>query len=387
LRSKASYLTCEPTFRANRRHFPRRSEHRAKALRLAKEVVSGRTDWTPRSGGLSSLEPRSEKNLPAGAFYFCKTLHRPHHSFISAPVMLLRVRTRPALGIIEPCLPSPAKAPPSGPGWLHELKHDGFRILARRDSAGVQLITRAGNDFSSRFPFIAMAVSKLPVRSCLIDGEAIVCDENGLAVFELIRRHGALASAVLCAFDLLELDGKDLRRQPIEERKRLLAKLLRGSNLTIVLNETFEEDGAIVYREACRLGCEGIVSKRLGSIYRRGRSPLLGQGQKSEGAGREARSSLPRSARSTACSGCTEDRGQIVRCALDTRSLGHKGAARKTAPPSHFLYPRSLNSLDLFCLSSSLSIASDERPSTIPMTEWLAPAFATITCTGLLVAQ
>jgi hypothetical protein len=77
------------------------------------------------------------------------------------------------------------EAPPSGPGWLHEIKHDGFRILARRDSSGVRLITRAGNDFSSRFPFIAMAVGKLPVRSCLIDGEAIVCDEKGLAVFEL----------------------------------------------------------------------------------------------------------------------------------------------------------------------------------------------------------
>ena len=114
---------------------------------------------------------------------------------------------RPGLGIIEPCLPSPAKAPPSGPGWLHEIKHDGFRILSRRDSAGVRLITRVGNDFSSRFPFIAMAVGKLPVSSCLIDGEAIVCDENGLAVFDLIRGHGSKASAVLCAFDLLELDG------------------------------------------------------------------------------------------------------------------------------------------------------------------------------------
>src|SRR5438067_9542393 len=93
--------------------------------------------------------------------------------------MSLRERTRPGLGIIEPCLPSPAKAPPSGPGWLHEIKHDGFRILARRDSAGVRLITRAGNEFSHRFPFIAMALGKLPVRSCLIDGEAIVCDENG----------------------------------------------------------------------------------------------------------------------------------------------------------------------------------------------------------------
>jgi len=156
---------------------------------------------------------------------------------------------------------------------LHEIKHDGFRILARRNNAGARLITRAGNDFSSRFPFIAMAVGKLPVRSCLIDGEAIVCDTKGLAVFGLIRRHGTIASAVHCAFDLLELDGEDLRREPIEKRKELLAELLAGSQLNLVFNECFEEDGAIVYREACKLGCEGIVSKRLGSSYRSGRSP------------------------------------------------------------------------------------------------------------------
>jgi bifunctional non-homologous end joining protein LigD len=187
--------------------------------------------------------------------------------------MSLRERARPGLGIIEPCLPSPAKVPPSGPGWLHEIKHDGFRILARRDGAGVRLITRAGNDFSSRFPFIAMAVGKLPVRSCLIDGEAIVCDDNGLAVFEFNPPPRRAASAVLCALDLLELDGQDLRREPIEDRKRLLGKLLRGSHLSIVLNEHFTEDGAIVFREACKLGCEGIVSKRFGSPYRSGRSP------------------------------------------------------------------------------------------------------------------
>ena len=190
--------------------------------------------------------------------------------------MSLRERTRPDLGIIEPCLPSPAKAPPSGAGWLHEIKHDGFRILARRDAASVRLITRNGNDFTDRFPFIAMALKSLPVRSCVIDGEAIVCNENGLAVFELIRGHGSKTSAVLCAFDLLELDGKDLRRRPIEERKGLLAKLLHDSDsdLSIVLNKHYEEDGATVFREACRLGCEGIVSKPLGSTYRRGRSPL-----------------------------------------------------------------------------------------------------------------
>jgi len=189
--------------------------------------------------------------------------------------MSLRERTRP-LGIIEPCLPSPAKAPPSGPGWIHEIKHDGFRIMARHDTAGVRLITRHRNDFTDRFPFIATAVKALPARSCVIDGEAIVCDENGLAVFDLMRGHGSNASAVLCAFDLLELDGKDLRRRPIEERKDLLAKLLHDSDsdLGIVLNKHYEEDGETIFREACRLGCEGIVSKRLGSTYRRGRSPL-----------------------------------------------------------------------------------------------------------------
>jgi bifunctional non-homologous end joining protein LigD len=180
---------------------------------------------------------------------------------------MLRERTRPGLGIIEPCLPCPAKAPPSGPGWLHEIKHDGFRLLARKDAAGVRLITRAGKDFSARFPFIAMAASKLPVRSCLIDGEAIVCDESGLAVFDLIRGYGSKASAVLCAFDLLELNGKDLRREPIEIRKHLLAKLLKRQQISIVLNEHFEEDGAAVYRRrvslvvraSCRKGWARLI--------------------------------------------------------------------------------------------------------------------------------
>jgi len=95
--------------------------------------------------------------------------------------MSLRERTRPGLGIIEPCLPSPAKARPSGPGWLHEIKHDGFRIMARRDKAGARLITRNGNDFTNRFPIIVAAVTALPARSFLIDGEAIVTNGDGLA--------------------------------------------------------------------------------------------------------------------------------------------------------------------------------------------------------------
>jgi bifunctional non-homologous end joining protein LigD len=187
-------------------------------------------------------------------------------------MVLLRERKSRLVGFIEPCLPSPAKAPPSGPDWIHEIKHDGFRIMARRDAAGVRLITRNGNDFTKRFPLAVAAVAALPGRSCLIDGEAIACDDNGLADFELIRRHRNHANAILCAFDLLEIDGEDLRRVPIEQRKHRLARLLRRPHHGIALNEHFIGDGAIIFKHVCQLGCEGIVSKRLGSPYRSGRS-------------------------------------------------------------------------------------------------------------------
>ena len=172
----------------------------------------------------------------------------------------------------EPCLPRPAKAPPAGPGWIYEIKHDGFRILAERDAKGVTLHTRRGYDFADRFPLVVAAVAKLPVRSCLIDGEAIVCDANGLAVFDLLRRRWHGDDVILCAFDLLELDGQDMRRAPLEERKAALAKLLHRTSGGIVYNEHYEAEGAIIYKHACALGCEGIVSKRLGSPYRGGRA-------------------------------------------------------------------------------------------------------------------
>jgi ATP-dependent DNA ligase len=172
----------------------------------------------------------------------------------------------------EPCLPRPAKQPPAGPDWIHEIKHDGFRIVAYRDGTGVRLITRNGFDFAKRFPLVAAAITALPARSCVIDGEAIACDESGLAVFDLIRYRRQDHAVTLCAFDLLELDGEDLRRRPIEERKRALKRLLRRKHPGIAFNQFFDVEGAIVFKNACALGCEGIVSKRLGSPYRSGRA-------------------------------------------------------------------------------------------------------------------
>jgi ATP-dependent DNA ligase len=183
---------------------------------------------------------------------------------------LFRPRIRRASGNIEPCLPRPAKAPPTGPDWIHEIKHDGFRILARRDE--VRLISRNGHDLTHRFPLAAAAVAALQVYSCSIDGEAIVCDGKGLAVFQFIRNYRRGNIATICAFDLIEIDGRDMRQQPIEERKHVLKWLLTKSHPGITYNRHFDVEGAIVFHHACKLGCEGIVSKRIGSPYRAGRS-------------------------------------------------------------------------------------------------------------------
>jgi bifunctional non-homologous end joining protein LigD len=185
---------------------------------------------------------------------------------------LFRPRIHRPPGNIELCLPRPVKAPPTGPDWIHEIKHDGFRILARRDGPKVRLISRNGHDLTYRFPLAAAAVAALPVRSCSIDGEAIVCDGKGLAVFQFIRNYRRGNIATICAFDLIEIDGRDMRQQPIEERKHVLKWLLTKSHPGITYNRHFDVEGAIVFHHACKLGCEGIVSKRIGSPYRAGRS-------------------------------------------------------------------------------------------------------------------
>jgi bifunctional non-homologous end joining protein LigD len=168
----------------------------------------------------------------------------------------------------------PADKAPTGDGWLHEIKHDGFRLMARRDAAGIRLLTRNGHDFSERYPAVVAAVFVLRCRSCLIDGEVVVCNEAGLAVFDQLR-HGPHRNpaALLYAFDLLELDGQDLRREPIEMRKATLAGLIHRKRVPgLAYTEHLQEDGPTIFNHACRLGCEGIVSKRRGSIYRSGRS-------------------------------------------------------------------------------------------------------------------
>jgi bifunctional non-homologous end joining protein LigD len=185
--------------------------------------------------------------------------------------MLSRVKL-PA-GFVPPSLPSKASTPPSGPLWLHEIKHDGFRVIARKEGARVRLYSRPGNDLTYRFPLIVDAIASLRSRSCTIDGEAVACDDHGLSSFDRIRHRRHDGDVFLYTFDLIELNGDDLRRDPLEVRKATLRSMLAKVGLGVRFNEHMEGDGPTVFAHACKMGLEGIVSKRKDSPYRSGRSP------------------------------------------------------------------------------------------------------------------
>jgi bifunctional non-homologous end joining protein LigD len=167
---------------------------------------------------------------------------------------------------IEPCLPSPGERPPTGPDWVHEIKHDGYRLMARRDalSVGIRLLTKNGHDWASRYPLIVRAVNKLKVRSCLIDGEAVCCNERGMASFDKLRHRSHDPEVFLVAFDLLELDGQDLRREPLEVRKQTLASLLRGSLPGVQFNAHLTGSRRHRVRECLQDGAGGHRVKAVG---------------------------------------------------------------------------------------------------------------------------
>jgi bifunctional non-homologous end joining protein LigD len=143
--------------------------------------------------------------------------------------MLWRVSRRdPPAGFILPCRPTLVANPPAGPGWLHEMKHDGFRILARRQGKLVEVWSRRGALFNDRFPRIAEAVGTLPIDNALIDGEAVAFRSDGHSDFAALRTKAGGERASFVAFDLLSLEGDNLRQRPLEKRRDALSRLVRG---------------------------------------------------------------------------------------------------------------------------------------------------------------
>ena len=187
-------------------------------------------------------------------------------------MLSLRPRALP-VGFIAPCLSSRAPQPPFGAIWLHEIKHDGFRAIARKESKRVRLYSRPGNDLTHRFPLIVEALGNLRSRSCIIDGEAVACGDDGIASFDRIRYRRHDADVFMWAFDLIELNGDDVRRDPLAVHKATLERVLVRAAPGIRFNEHIDhEDGPFVFDHACKLGLEGIVSKRRDSPYSSGRS-------------------------------------------------------------------------------------------------------------------
>jgi bifunctional non-homologous end joining protein LigD len=186
---------------------------------------------------------------------------------------MFRVSTR--LRFIEPQLASPVEQPPEGKHWIHEIKHDGYRCQVLLERGQARVFTRNGFDLTDRYPSFARAAANLKCQSAIIDGEAIVQNGDGASDFE------ALASAmrqrphniILYAFDLLHLNGTDLRQQTLMERRANLKQLIEAdSNSRIQFSDEFHGEGDALFKACAERGLEGIVSKHALAPYRSGRS-------------------------------------------------------------------------------------------------------------------
>jgi bifunctional non-homologous end joining protein LigD len=180
----------------------------------------------------------------------------------------------PFPGFVAPCHPALREKAPSDARWIHEIKFDGYRTQAHTRHGKPAIYTRAGYDWTVRFQIIADALATLAANELILDGEAVVADSRGVPDFGLL--HADLAAGrkdrlLYYAFDLLYLDGLDLRGARLADRKRLLAKLLAGASDRILYAEHLEGDGGEIYQRACAMGLEGIISKQQDAPYRSGR--------------------------------------------------------------------------------------------------------------------
>src|SRR6202044_2742995 len=179
---------------------------------------------------------------------------------------------------IAPQLASEAPAPPVGTHWVHELKLDGYRIQAHVDKSGkIKLFTRSGLEWTHRMPLIVRELGRLKVEGAILDGEVVVLDADGQSSFAKLQaafEEGASHPMTYFVFDLPHLNGHNLRQEPLAERKQILAQMLDTlpEHEVIRYGQHIETEGAPIFAEACKLGAEGIVSKRSDSVYTSGRS-------------------------------------------------------------------------------------------------------------------
>ncbi|BAR58144.1 bifunctional non-homologous end joining protein LigD [Bradyrhizobium diazoefficiens] len=174
-------------------------------------------------------------------------------------------------GFVEPALASSIEKVPSGARWIHEIKFDGYRVQVHLANEAVKVFTRRGHDWTNRFKKIADDAWHIKAGSAIVDGEIVVPAADGTTDFSVLQNElkGRSTSIVLVAFDLLYLNGRDLRKLPLFQRKTELKKIIDGTE--IQFSESFEIEGSEMFAHACRVGLEGVVSKVRDSVYASGR--------------------------------------------------------------------------------------------------------------------
>ena len=232
---------------------------RQPALERLEELEEGRT--TGKGSGKPAGTSRAAGTKAAGA------VRRARLSIEDADLMLAERREKPF----------------SDPGWVFELKYDGYRLLAGKDGDDVRLLTRNRNDATATFPEVAAALRRLPFEHGILDGEVVVHDENGLPSFQRLQQRGRLSNphqiatraielpAILYTFDLLALEGRDLRRLPLVDRKAVLKQVLPGIG-TLRYADHIPERGEDFYARIEHMQLEGMVAKKADAPYRSGRS-------------------------------------------------------------------------------------------------------------------
>jgi bifunctional non-homologous end joining protein LigD len=241
-------------------------------------VVSGRSmdeiaEGTAKKSGKRKKKAAAKKSSKRSEAAMTAILRRTARSMSEQP----KKATHSALpAFIEPSLATLAdKAPDSG-NWIHEIKFDGYRLQARLERGKVKLLTRRGLDWTHKFPTIAAAIARLPAEAVVADGELVAEATDGVSSFSLLQqdlKDGRFDRMAFYAFDLMALDGSDLRGLPLRERKKALSRLLAKApkDSPLRFSESLTEPGPVLLKHACKLGLEGIISKRVDAPYRSGR--------------------------------------------------------------------------------------------------------------------
>lgn len=260
---------------------PRRGEKRDNWLLIKVDDEATRDDEdileTAPNSVVSGLSVEDIGRTDEPARVWAKTKHPAKPKAAKAPSRKAAKRAAALPGFVPPTLATLQSKPPSGEAWLHEVKFDGYRVQARVDAGKVRLLTRTGLDWTSRFgEAIPKALAALPCETALIDGEIVALSEKGTSSFSALQQ--ALSDEepgdlVFFAFDLLHLGGEDLRADPLLARKEQLDALMQGAENSGPLrySEHFVEPGQTMLNHACRMGLEGVISKRADAPYRSGR--------------------------------------------------------------------------------------------------------------------